>query len=80
MKKESYTCFFCIKHFAYYLCGKPFILETDHRNILCIEKSDVPIIVRWRFFIQSIVYHIRHIAGLKKYVADWFSRLEGHFL
>ena len=80
MKKESYACFFGIEHFAYYLRGKPFILETDHRNILWIEKSDVPIIVRWRLFMQSFVVHIRHIAGLKNKVADWLSRLEGHFL
>ena len=68
MTKESYGCFFGIEHFAYYLRGKPFILETDHRNILWIEKSDVPIIVRWRLFMQSFVVHIRHIPGLKNKV------------
>ena len=80
MKKESYACFFGIEHFAYYLRGKPFVLETDHRNILWIEKSDVPIIVRWRIFMQSFVVTIRHIAGLKNKVADWLSRLEQHYL
>ena len=35
-KKESYACFFGIEHFAYYLHGKPFIIETDHRNMLWI--------------------------------------------
>ena len=80
MKKESYACFFGIEHFAYYLRGKSFILETDHRNILWIEKSDVPIIVRWRLFMQSFVVYIRHIPGLKNKVADWLSRLEEHFV
>ena len=80
MKKESYGCFFGIEHFAYYLRGKPFILETDHRNIIWREKSDVPIFVRWRLFMQSFVVHIRHIPGLKNKVADWLSRLEEHFL
>ena len=80
MKKESYACLFGIEHFAFYLRGKYFILETDHRNILWIEKSDVSIIVFWKLFMQSFVVHIRHIPGLKNKVADWLSRLEEHFL
>ena len=38
--------YYGVSHFAYYLRGKPFLLETDHRNLLWIEKSDVPIVVR----------------------------------
>ena len=76
INKESCGCFFGIEHFAYYLSGKPFILVTDHRNILWIEKSDVPIIIQWRLFMQSFVEQIRHITGLKNKVADWLSRLE----
>ena len=64
MKKELYACFLAIEHFVYYLRGEPTVLETDHRNILWIEKSDVPIIVRWRIFMQSFVVTIRNIAGL----------------
>ena len=30
VKKESYACFFGTEHFAYYLRGKSFVLETDH--------------------------------------------------
>ena len=47
-KKEAYAAYYGVSHFAYYLRGKPFLLETDHRNLLWIEKSDVPIVVRWR--------------------------------
>ena len=66
MNKESYGFFFGIDHFAYYLRGKPFILETDRRNILWIEMSDVPITVRCRSIMQSFVVQIRHIASLKE--------------
>ena len=31
-KKEAYAAFYGVNHFAYYLRGKPFLLETDHRN------------------------------------------------
>ena len=80
MNKESYGCFLGIDFFAYYLRGKPFILVTDHRNIFWIEKSDVPIIVQWRLFMQSFVVPIRYIAGLKSKVEHWLSRLEEHFV
>ena len=32
IKKESYACLFGIEHLAYYLRGKPFVLETDLRS------------------------------------------------
>ena len=43
-KKEAYAAFYGVQHFSYYLRCKPFLLETDHRNLLWIEKSEVPIV------------------------------------
>ena len=36
-KKEAYAAYFGVHHFAYYLRGKPFFLETDH-------------VARWRVY------------------------------
>ena len=77
-KKEAYAAYYGVSHFAYYLRGKPFLLETDHRNLLWIEKSDVPIVVRWRVFLQSFVMFIRHVSGAKNTVADWLSRMHAY--
>ena len=74
-KKEAYAAFFGVNYFAYYLRGKAFILETDHRNLQWIEKSEVPMVVRWRVFMQSFCMFIRHIPGTKNLVADWLSRM-----
>jgi hypothetical protein len=74
-KKEAYAAFFGINYFAYYLRGKAFILETDHRNLQWIEKSEFPMVVRWRVFMQSFCVFIRHIPGTKNLVADWLSRM-----
>ena len=74
-KKEGYAIFFAVKHFAYYLRGKPLVLETDHRNLLWIEKSEAPIVVRWRIYLQSFTIWLRHIEGRKNVVADWMSRM-----
>ncbi len=59
----------------YYLVGKEFLLETDHNNLLWIEASVVPKVVRWRIYLQSFNFKIRHISGKRNLVADWLSRL-----
>jgi RNase H-like domain found in reverse transcriptase/Chromo (CHRromatin Organisation MOdifier) domain len=74
-KKEAFALYFGVTKFGYYLRGKEFILETDHRNLLWIESSLVPIIVRWRVLLQSYTFQVRHIPGKENKVADWLSRM-----
>ena len=74
-KKEAYGLYFAVTQFSYYLRGKPFLLETDHRNLVWIETSQVPIVVRWRVLLQSYVFEIKHIPGKDNTVADWLSRM-----
>ena len=74
-KQEAYALAFGVDYFAYYLRGKTFVLETDHRNLMWIEKSESPIVVRWRLNLQSFHLFIRHILGSKNLVADWMSRV-----
>ena len=76
-KREAYAVYWGVKVFSYYLHGKKFILETDHANLLYMEKSDVYIIVRWRIYLQSYMFVLRHISGKKNVVADWGTRMYG---
>jgi len=73
-KKEAYGVYYGVKSFAYYLRGKAFIIETDCRNLVWIEKSEVPIVIRWRVYLQSFQFLLRHIKGKDNVVADWASR------
>lgn len=73
-KKEAYGLYFGCRSFEYYLRGKPFVLETDHRNLLWIEAAEAPIIVRWRIFMQSLVSTLRDIPG-KLNTADMWTRM-----
>ena len=57
-KQEAYVLYFAVFQFSYYLRGKEFVLETDHRNLVWIESSQVPIIVQWRLLLQSCVFQI----------------------
>jgi hypothetical protein len=55
--------------------GKEFIIETDHNNLLWMETSKTPKIIRWRIYLQSFQFKIKHIAGKRNVVAYWLSRL-----
>jgi hypothetical protein len=46
MKKESFGLYWGVKQFEYFLRVKGFVAETDHRNVLWLDKSEVPIIMR----------------------------------
>lgn len=75
MEKECFGVFFGVKKLSYYLRGKHFFLETDHANLLWMQQSEVPKIIRQRIFLQGFDYTLRHIKGKDNVVADWQSRL-----
>ena len=69
-KREAFGLYYSVLSFAYYLRGKEFEVETDHRNLQWIETSQSPIIVRWRSLLQSYLFLVRHIPGKENTVAD----------
>ena len=73
-KREAYAIYHSVHSFAWYLRGKEFLVETDHRNLQWIETSQSPIVCRWRALLQSFDFKIRHIPGRENKVADWLSR------
>jgi hypothetical protein len=74
IEQEAYGIYFGVKQCAYYLRCKEFILETDHANLQWIEASAVPKVIRWRIYLQSFNFSLRHISGKQNIVADWLSR------
>jgi phospholipid-translocating ATPase len=74
-KKEAYGVYFTVHTFSYYLRGKPFVMETDHKNLLWMEASTSPIVIRWRIYLQSFVMWLRHIAGKINKLADMMTRM-----
>lgn len=75
IEQEAYGIYFAVKQCSYYLRCKEFILETDHANLQWIEASEVPKVIRWRIFLQSFLFTLRHIKGKFNLVADWLSRI-----
>ena len=74
-KKEAYAIYYSVKELAYYLEVKPFVIETDHANLVWIEKSEAAIIIRWRLYLQGFAFKIRHIPGKANVFADMLSRM-----
>jgi hypothetical protein len=75
IEQEAYGIYFAVKTFAYYLHCKNFTIETDHNNLIWMEASIVPKIIRWRIYLQSFTFLLRHIPGTANTVADWQSRM-----
>jgi hypothetical protein len=75
ISKECFGMVYCVKTLQYYLHAKNFTLETDHQNLSFLERSEVPKLIRWKLFLQSFTFILRHSRGAENVVADWQSRL-----
>jgi len=56
---------------------KPFVLETDHLNLVSLQEGSIAQsarCTRWRQYLAQFVYVIRHIAGVRNAIADFLSR------
>ena len=73
-KRKAYAIYHAVHSFVWFLRGKEFLVETDHRNLQWIETSQSPIVCRWRALLQSFHFKIKHIPGKDNEVADWTSR------
>jgi hypothetical protein len=75
IEQEAYALYYTVYKLQYYLLCKAFILKTDHANLLWMEQSKVPKIMRWLMFLQMFTFTLMHIAGKHNLVADYFSRI-----
>ncbi|MEY4860558.1 MAG: hypothetical protein RL059_257 [Bacteroidota bacterium] len=73
MEKEAYAMFAAFKNLDYWLRAKVFELETDHRNLRWIEKSENAKIIRWRIFMQGFSFLIRDIPRSRNPIADYLT-------
>ena len=75
IEKECFAIFTALKKFADLLLGVPFILRTDHRNLLYLNEAGSSKVTRWKIEIQNYQFKIEHIPGVDNIPADAFSRL-----
>ena len=59
----------------YLLSGRPFLLQTDHKNLIHMNIAPSPKVNRWKLYVQGFDFRVEHIAGIRNVVADDMSRL-----
>lgn len=77
IEKEALALWWCVtQKFKTYLQGQRFIVETDHRPLIWLNKQPYnnARVDRWGIALQEFEYEIKHIAGTKNQVADCLSR------
>jgi hypothetical protein len=75
IEKEAFSMFYACMKLRYYLFAKEFTLLTDHNNLLWMEASEVPKIIRMRIYLQEFNFKLVHVAGKSNVFADWLSRM-----
>ena len=76
VEKELLAVIFAMHKFKYYLLGKQFILEVDHRPLVYLNKfkGDNGRLVRWALSLQPYDFRIVYIPVKDNVGADLLSR------
>lgn len=76
IERECIAIVFGIRRFDFYLRGKEFILEVDHKPLIYLErmKGKNGRLLRWALSLQASWLRIVHIAGLDNLGANLLSR------
>jgi hypothetical protein len=73
--KESLAIYLSVQAHSFYLMGKSFSIETDHNNLVYMNVSQNPRVIRHRTYLSMYeIEHVRHIRGIHNCTADMMSR------
>ena len=70
VEKEAFSIVYGVKRLAWFLYGVHFYIETDHRNLLWLQESTSPKLVRWTLCLQEFNYTLLHIFREQNQTAD----------
>ena len=74
IEQECYAVYWSILQLQSYLLGRRFCVATDHRNLMYLEKSTVPKLIRWKLRLMEFQFTIKHVPGVTNVIADVLSR------
>ena len=72
--KEAYAIFYAFKRWEHHLRDRPFILQTDHKNLTYVNFEGSAKVKRWKMLIQEYRFQIEYLPGPQNVVSDAFSR------
>lgn len=76
VEKEGLAIKWASESLRYYLLGREFLLETDHRALTWIHtmKDHNSRVTRWYLSLQPYQFKVRHRPGPQNKIADYLSR------
>jgi transposase InsO family protein len=76
-KLELTAIIYCLKRCSYYLFGRRFTIQTDHKALtyMLTQKDLSPLLSRWYEHIMAFDFEIEHIPGVRHVLPDALSRL-----
>lgn len=76
VEKEALAIKWALDSFKYYLLGREFILQTDHKALQWLErmKDTNGRITRWYLAMQPYRFKVHYIPGKDNTTADYLSR------
>ncbi|GKT28690.1 hypothetical protein ADUPG1_000812, partial [Aduncisulcus paluster] len=73
-EQEAYAVITAVLKCESYLRGRRFLLRTDHRNLVYIQKTPNAKLTRWRLRLEEFEFDIEHVPGKDNIIADVLSR------
>ena len=76
IERECLAILFGINKFNYYLAGREFLLEVDHKPLVYLNsfKGQNTRLLRWALYLQSYKFRVMYIKGQDNIGADLLSR------
>ena len=76
VEKEAVAIFFAFQKLKHLLHNRPFILQTDSKNLSYMNaENKSQKVQRWKLACQDFDFKVQHIPGVDNIEADSFSRL-----
>jgi RNase H-like domain found in reverse transcriptase len=60
-EQEMYAIVLTLRHFDYLIRYHPFILRTDHKNLLSMNMAKSQKVVRWKMELMELMFQIEHV-------------------
>ena len=78
VEKECLAIKLSIEHFKVYPLGRPFIIHSDNRSLVWLNKlkDKNSRLARWSLFLQPYIFKVKHRPGAKNGNADALSRIQ----
>ena len=77
IEREALAIIWAISKFEVYLFGRPFVIQTDHKPLMYINKTKCvnKRVMRWAILLQEYKFSIEAIPGKANHGPDFLSRV-----